>query len=625
MLEKKKYKHEITEELFLEALTANDGDFTKKRDYYKKYGIFRTNGSEIRKEMPYLLWYGISNERVTFIYDAEIKRNPDKDALIISNLNNPELNSLLLYNCYSDSIYFTNCNLAKKYEQRLAGFNIYLIETIIEGLLFDNSYLGNFNSRGFKTNKLAIGNSNFWDFKINKSHIISCAFGQSMSWDVRIDYGSDIDRLYIKETKLNGFYFRKSKANDINIFLKSNLKACYVQSSKVEEFSLQNQSTAENISIGFGSEIGEIYLGHNIEVNSLGISDSEIEKIELRKKVYTTSISFRNSILNFFKADNLSCRFYFYNVKGIKTKIIRCNVLKLTIKDCENDFYIEESEINLLELTKSSLPATNVISISNVKLFFVLIEELSVMGKLFFIKISALENPITNGKPENGKEQSSNTSIFRIVNSSLGETEFIDSDLDSFDSFEFCNSRITQVFLIGGRLPEQNISIYGTEKRSEKWYEQMVTLFNQFSSIFQAQGHIYQAIDFRSKSSEYQLELLRKKRAWLDLIPFKLNAWSNQHGASWTKALWFLIWTTIVFYLLALLTTGNLFKFDNTFEPAFIGYFFDFLNPLRSFDFYSGIGLTINGWTRFIDLLSRVVIGYGIYQLISAFRRYGRK
>jgi len=103
-----------------------------------------------------------------------------------------------------------------------------------------------------------------------------------------------------------------------------------------------------------------------------------------------------------------------------------------------------------------------------------------------------------------------------------------------------------------------------------------------------------------------------------------LNAWSNQHGASWTKAFWFLLWTSYVLYVFALFSTVNhlhVFIFDN----SFIGHYFDFLNPLRPFDFFEQIKLTPSVGTRFIDLLSRIVIGYGIYQLIAAFRRYGRK
>jgi len=178
-------------------------------------------------------------------------------------------------------------------------------------------------------------------------------------------------------------------------------------------------------------------------------------------------------------------------------------------------------------------------------------------------------------------------------------------------------------------LPNQNVQIYKTEFKSEKWYEQMVSLFNQFSSIFQVQGHIYQSVDYRSESSLYQHKFLKSRKHkdnnWFDRFPFFWNKLSSDYGANWAKAFWFIMWTSILLYLGILISTGNLFQSHKSFEPIFIGYYFDFINPLRPFDFYTRIGLTPNSVTKLIDLLSRVIIGYGIYQLIAAFRRYGRK
>jgi len=52
-------------------------------------------------------------------------------------------------------------------------------------------------------------------------------------------------------------------------------------------------------------------------------------------------------------------------------------------------------------------------------------------------------------------------------------------------------------------------------------------------------------------------------------------------------------------------------------------YFFHFLIPTHRFGFIETSITT--GLSNFIDFLSRIFIGFGIYQTIQAFRKFGRK
>jgi hypothetical protein len=54
------------------------------------------------------------------------------------------------------------------------------------------------------------------------------------------------------------------------------------------------------------------------------------------------------------------------------------------------------------------------------------------------------------------------------------------------------------------------------------------------------------------------------------------------------------------------------------------GYFFSFINPTHSIDFYKQVK-DPPALARAIDLLGRIFTGYGIYQFVAAFRRHGRK
>ena len=60
-------------------------------------------------------------------------------------------------------------------------------------------------------------------------------------------------------------------------------------------------------------------------------------------------------------------------------------------------------------------------------------------------------------------------------------------------------------------------------------------------------------------------------------------------------------------------------------DGDFAGYYFTFLDPTHKIDFLKDKGVTLSGWSSLVDFLGRIVVGYGIYQFISAFRKHGKK
>jgi hypothetical protein len=132
------------------------------------------------------------------------------------------------------------------------------------------------------------------------------------------------------------------------------------------------------------------------------------------------------------------------------------------------------------------------------------------------------------------------------------------------------------------------------------------------------------------KQQEYlTLTKEQKKKGWFseegfDLFNFKLNKWSNNHGESWRRALWFVLLTSFIIYCLYYLSLYYSEPFSFKATGRFIGNFFSFLNITRKDDFM-GSGEYSSGMALFLSLLGRIVTGFGIYQLIAAFRRHGRK
>lgn len=106
-----------------------------------------------------------------------------------------------------------------------------------------------------------------------------------------------------------------------------------------------------------------------------------------------------------------------------------------------------------------------------------------------------------------------------------------------------------------------------------------------------------------------------------------LNKISNNHGTSWTRGVVFTVGFAVVFAILICLSLyyeGLLVADFSCSGFEFFGHCcMDVLNIIRYTDNINGIDLSLTG--RILHLLSRIVIAYGVYQVVSAFRSYGRK
>jgi len=129
---------------------------------------------------------------------------------------------------------------------------------------------------------------------------------------------------------------------------------------------------------------------------------------------------------------------------------------------------------------------------------------------------------------------------------------------------------------------------------------------------------------------EYQEVIKDYKR---DSIILNLNRITNNYGLSWVKALKFILYSSIFLYTAYILV----FIYNKSY-PYKLGWddfneFFDAINytlknylqflwPTHKFDFMAGTHS--NFFSYLIDIFSRIVIGFGIYQMIQAFRKFGK-
>jgi hypothetical protein len=109
-----------------------------------------------------------------------------------------------------------------------------------------------------------------------------------------------------------------------------------------------------------------------------------------------------------------------------------------------------------------------------------------------------------------------------------------------------------------------------------------------------------------------------------------LNKLSNDFGRNWFRGLFFTIASGLILFIILLLTIK---EFHLVLLPPYNGHwiepFLKFMNPLRHFDtddlFSSDKKLHLNSFSYAIDFTARIVVAYGVYQTIQAFRRFGKK
>jgi hypothetical protein len=174
---------------------------------------------------------------------------------------------------------------------------------------------------------------------------------------------------------------------------------------------------------------------------------------------------------------------------------------------------------------------------------------------------------------------------------------------------------------------------------SEDEYEQMISedglipeknkreTFRIIKMQFEAQkNHIlalnYKALELRSHGDELKSQPLTRSSIE-NLVVLYLNAISNSHGKTWVRGVLFTLIVSLLFFYFTIISTKHYeirldLSSENICRTA--KFYFEYLTPTHKPDFLDAEGSTPS--TYFFDFLGRIFIAYGIYQTVSAFRKY---
>lgn len=110
-----------------------------------------------------------------------------------------------------------------------------------------------------------------------------------------------------------------------------------------------------------------------------------------------------------------------------------------------------------------------------------------------------------------------------------------------------------------------------------------------------------------------------------DKVLLWLNKNSNDFGTNWMVGVNFTLFVGLITYLLVLLPIMSELDFRADFKGIgfFLKYYGELLNPM-SWNSIKPFGQELNNWQYIVSFIGRIFIGYGYYQTIQAFRKYGK-
>jgi len=567
-----------------------------------------------------------------------------------------------------------------------------------------------------------VSNDNFSEFICENVKITNCIISKSKLSNNKEGKGTI---LFFHNCEIEGIYINEnSSIGDLFIEKDCRIGSIEISNSTLEKFQI-DYSILENLLFIDNSEVDD-FICIKVILNKLKINSSSNKVVRFHycstktfeiKKTDCKNLDLFSNVFEIVHLDNssfdrfdISCciskTFFLYHltakILGLNSIVgsissFAPNVSQLILSSSniphlriyqskEIEVFISDTSIGSLDLRNQFLNDKTKMSFSNTSFFCIEMKYLSILGNLYFRKITSQKTPFNFDSFENlsihfnATEKYKLDPIFKerlferwkyqydiirektikdgkellkhdeptisISQSSLGKTEFTDCPLDDF-RFEFSNSKIIDCFVSGGSIPTNNVHIIGAKENSIEEHEQKASFFIQFKKIFEAQGDIYHATQFQAKWAEEQrkeLQLRHKQEyargqkpvLWSrikiffnttsnDRFTLWLNKKSNIHGESYLRALVFIFISALVFYFFYLLSIQRLFS-GNPIDWNLFGYLFEFINPAHKLNFIEGNKTeTINGFTVVADFVGRVFVSYGIYQFIAAFRKHTKK
>lgn len=227
-------------------------------------------------------------------------------------------------------------------------------------------------------------------------------------------------------------------------------------------------------------------------------------------------------------------------------------------------------------------------------------------------------------------------SAVEVVNSNLGDMSFLNTDLDSFEQIVIEGSILTNIVTTNITWFKVKKLNSQSEKKDSLYWKKQREVFRQLKYSMEENKDRPQALIFKSYEMDaYTKSLKYSWKSFSDILLLNLNKYSNKHGLSWLNGVLFTFFAWQLCYAsFIMLQDGatypwesdcNWLIFDRSYWKTAVQYLWlpEGLDELSKF--YEGTKPALNlVFGTFIFLLGKVAIAYGIFQAVSAFRKFGK-
>ncbi|SCW83248.1 hypothetical protein [Mucilaginibacter sp. NFR10] len=393
-------------------------------------------------------------------------------------------------------------------------------------------------------------------------------------------------------------------------------------------------------------------ISENVEINNFYISSSEFsDRVAFSNgtitEIFWLSTALFNSQVVVDKEFKVKS-FYLNHVLARQNFGIKYdgNIENLSIHSCEfvNSFNcyfstaIEAKEdISGLSFTIDGIIKGNII-LDNITVPSISISGVN-LGNIIFKKIETHLITITDFYNQSKLTFADLKLVYKnhaliIFDSNINTTEFVNVDFRKFEELVIAKSEVSSLILsnsvfppkiqIGTKNPKFGYIIKADEKISDNVYYKET--YRQLKLAADKQGNRASSLAFRSQEMHY----FRKELPWgWDKVVLYLNYLSNNHGLSWSRGVVFTViisWILFISYEASLTNPAFSWTFNGSFKDLCSGFYcglLSFSNFWASFPLFKNLESEHITWkTNLVFILSRIFMGYGIYQTIPAFRKF---
>lgn len=362
-----------------------------------------------------------------------------------------------------------------------------------------------------------------------------------------------------------------------------------------------------------GSSIDEVVIDQNKSIFDFIVYRSNINYCVVRNNTIESSLFF--DLCEFRKEINFDCNEYLCKINFDSCKFIEPLILYDIVFQKKLSFY--QCEFQDCLVVKNSIFDSTVSFWNSIFLDKIQFDRVD-FNQVFVFTISTCNNEV----------QFLNSSVRSNTVINFSGTEFksgLDISRANFNcTFNCWNISIRDIRKNNNRfklISSDEIQYNNDVDMIVVWRRQRET-FRIIKNALESQGNKVDALEFRSKEMRCYWNELSLANNPGRVLMLSMNRLSNNFGVSWGLGIVWIFSVSIIFYFFFIVSLDGDIVVDFTYLSQNVSDIFNMwqVNKLGQLEGYPNISAS----TQFILIIGRILIGYGIYQTIQAFRKYGK-